>query len=235
MKKAYLLYIVFFSALIYFLGPLLFQNIKLLFSRDAFLYIIQGRWDIAVLYMAFFSAFLLFLNVHPIEKISWKNYSIYSAFIVALFAEMFGFPLTVFLSSFFIKLPSTSAFPLITFESTFLGLHYQMEINTFIGLVVSFIALAIIALGWKKIYKSRGLATDGIYSFVRHPQYLGIFLVVTVWALVWPTLLTLLMWPILMFSYYRLAKREEYELALRFGEKYEEYKKRVPMFLPFLN
>ena len=88
-------------------------------------------------------------------------------------------------------------------------------------------------VGWKEIYRSKNeLVTDGIYGFIRHPQYLGILMITTIWLFAWPTLITAVMWPILLFAYYRLAKKEEKEMEKQFGEKYIEYKKRVPMLLP---
>ena len=74
--------------------------------------------------------------------------------------------------------------------------------------------------------------TEGVYSYVRHPQYAGLFLVTVNFLLQWPSITTLVMWPILMFSYYRLALREEKDVEKIFGKQYEEYRKRVPAFIP---
>jgi protein-S-isoprenylcysteine O-methyltransferase Ste14 len=77
------------------------------------------------------------------------------------------------------------------------------------------------------------LVTDGIYKWVRHPQYVGLFLVSVGLLIQWPTIATLASWPILMGVYYRLAKREEREMEMRFGENYLSYSKRVRGFFPF--
>jgi protein-S-isoprenylcysteine O-methyltransferase Ste14 len=99
---------------------------------------------------------------------------------------------------------------------------------------------AFIVFGWKAIHsrywvKGEGqgeLVTDGIHSLSRHPQYAG-FILMTFGLLVhWATLPLLVMWPVIVFQYYRLAKREELELEKEFGERFKEYKEKVPMFLP---
>ncbi|MFA4935196.1 MAG: isoprenylcysteine carboxylmethyltransferase family protein [Candidatus Methanoperedens sp.] len=101
--------------------------------------------------------------------------------------------------------------------------------------VVIFLGLFLMSKGWSMIHASSGeLVTGGIYRYVRHPQYLGL-IVLTVGLLIqWPTIITLLMWPVLVTMYYRLAKREEKEAMEAFGERYEEYRRQVPMFLPFM-
>jgi len=103
---------------------------------------------------------------------------------------------------------------------------------------VSIFSFLIIALGWYEIYKGRNskkLVRTGLYKYVRHPQYTGIILIITSWLFAWPTLPTLIMWPLLTGVYYRLARKEE-KIAIRhFGKDYEKYMKEVPMFLPFWN
>ncbi len=88
--------------------------------------------------------------------------------------------------------------------------------------------------GWMKIYKAKEdkLVTDGIYSYLRHPQYSGLFLVTLGFIIQWPSLTMLVMWPVLTFAYYKLAKREEKDLAARFQHEFLKYKKEVPAFFP---
>jgi len=88
---------------------------------------------------------------------------------------------------------------------------------------------------WRKDEGTGTLITDGVYTYIRHPQYTG-FLLITLGLLVhWATLPLLVMWPILLLQYYRLAKKEEREMQKEFGDKYKEYRKRVPMFIPSIN
>jgi protein-S-isoprenylcysteine O-methyltransferase Ste14 len=90
----------------------------------------------------------------------------------------------------------------------------------------------LVILGWLKIHKAQGLVTDGIYRYLRHPQYIGLFLIMTGWLLHWPTLLTLIIFPVLLVVYYRLAINEEKVLAESFNEEFEAYRKQTPRFFP---
>ncbi len=90
---------------------------------------------------------------------------------------------------------------------------------------------------WSLIHASEGkeLVTHGIYARIRHPQYVGLFLITLGLLVQWPTLITLIMWPILTFSYYRLSKKEEAEVSRQIPEAYSMYKEKVPTFVPRLN
>jgi protein-S-isoprenylcysteine O-methyltransferase Ste14 len=91
----------------------------------------------------------------------------------------------------------------------------------------------LVVFGWRRIYRAKDkLVTKGIYAQTRHPQYLGFLLITGGIDFLWPTFSTLLMWPLLVFLYYRLAKEEEAKMEETFGEEYREYKKSVPRFLP---
>lgn len=93
--------------------------------------------------------------------------------------------------------------------------------------------IVIMGTGWKKIHSAKGnLVTNGIYGLVRHPQYVGLFLVSLGLMIQWPTLVTLVLWPVMFIVYYRLAAREERRMVEVFGERYLEYRKRVPAFFP---
>jgi protein-S-isoprenylcysteine O-methyltransferase Ste14 len=176
------------------------------------------HWDLLVVSIIFFAAFLLLI---PFKKIvNWRTHGTYIAFIIALFTEMFGFPLTVyFISSYFSQL---------TFQYTFLS--YMNSIGMPVGFVITGIGLLFVIAGWRSIYRSDAMVIKGPYRFLRHPQYLGFLLITGGWLIHWPTIPTIIMWPILLFLYYNLAKKEEKEMARRFGEKYEQYKQNVPMF-----
>ena len=84
----------------------------------------------------------------------------------------------------------------------------------------------LISAGWKPLYEAQRrheLATTGIYSYIRHPQYDGFVLVMFGFLLQWPTLLTLAMFPVLVFMYVRLARTEEREAIGEFGDAYRSY------------
>ncbi|HML42915.1 MAG TPA: isoprenylcysteine carboxylmethyltransferase family protein, partial [Hyphomicrobium zavarzinii] len=95
----------------------------------------------------------------------------------------------------------------------------------------------LISAGWKVLYQAQrhhALATGGVYAYVRHPQYVGFVLVMFGFLLQWPTLLTLAMFPVLVFMYVRLARAEERESLAEFGADYERYMQEVPGFIPRL-
>jgi len=159
--------------------------------------------------------------------------SIYLAFIVALYTEMYGFPLTIYIFAWLLgyqnPLTHTSGHilaPIIGEDIFFTLIHPISNIMIYAGILL-------VVLGWREIHSARQeLATTGLYAYVRHPQYLG-FLTLTFGMMVqWATIPTLLMWPIMFALYYRLAKQEEKEMEAKFGEKYREYKSKVSMFLP---
>ncbi|GAB6137966.1 hypothetical protein JCM15060_11550 [Halanaerobaculum tunisiense] len=150
---------------------------------------------------------------------------------------MYGFPLTIyFLTSVLgYKLPVLNP---LAHESGHLLASFGVGVDKAIivcqiGGLIFGLGMLIIGIGWWQIHRSNGeLVTDGIYSYVRHPQYLGIFLLTVGMMIQWPTISTLVMWPILIYSYYRLAKKEERDVLNEFGQEYKEYRKNTPAFFP---
>lgn len=199
-----------------------------------------GLWGLVFLNSVIF-IFFAFSFFRPQTKRDWRSFSAFSGFLVALFAEMYGFPLTIYLLSGWLQ----SRYPGIDWFSHDAG-HLLEELigwrgNPHIGPfhLLSFMLIGggfiLIGAAWRVLYgaqTSGKLATDGPYDYVRHPQYVGFILVMLGFLLQWPTLLTLAMFPVLVVMYVRLAKAEEREALSEFGADYERYMRRVPPFIP---
>lgn len=199
-----------------------------------------GLWFMVIINSAIFLIFA-FSFTRPKTKRDWRSFSAFSAFVVALFAEMYGFPLTIFLLSGWL----TKRYPGIDIYSHNEGHLWDTIFNwkgdphlNFLH-ILSGIAIAagfiIIAKSWKVLYTAQAkhiLATAGPYSKIRHPQYVGFVLVMIGFLMQWPTLLTLVMFPILIAMYVHLAKVEEKEMLQEFGEPYQQYLDRTPRFWP---
>jgi methanethiol S-methyltransferase len=196
---------------------------------------INGNWNFVALNVVFFTVFFVFFNWR--KKLKTRSTSVYIAFLVALFAEMYGFSLTAFMLTWLI--PGSQIYSL-----AFLGeLAFGLSFDYFFMFILFPFALAIMAsgmllviYGWRNIFKAKGkyLVTNGLYSYIRNPQYLGFVVLTLGMAIMWTTVFTLILWPFFVLLYYRLAKQEEKEVEEQFGEEYREYKRTVPMFLPRL-
>ena len=199
-----------------------------------------GLWSLVVLNSLVFIIFALSF-ARPRSRRDWRSFGAFSAFLVALFTEMYGFPLTIYLLSGWLS----SRFPGIDFLSHDAGHLLEMmfgwRANPHFGpfqlLSNAFIFGGFILLGtaWHTLYRAqqlRRLATTGLYARMRHPQYAGFVMIMFGFLLQWPTLVTLVMFPILVFMYARLATREEADMLREFGEEYRQYAVRTPRFIP---
>jgi protein-S-isoprenylcysteine O-methyltransferase Ste14 len=191
-------------------------------------------WGIAAAMIAV-ASWILYRFLAPRSWREWASAGLVQAFLIALYAEMYGFPLTIYLLTRFFGLDRTDLNA--SLWSTLLGVgDFGMLISMLLGYVLLFAGLGLFAQGWRELYRARRenrLATDGLYAFVRHPQYTGLFLGLFGEGVVhWPTLFSVAMFPVIVLAYVLLARREERQMVERFGERYLAYRRRVPMFFP---
>ena len=201
-----------------------------------------GLWSLAIINSLVFIIFA-FSFAKPQSPRDWRSFGAFSAFLVALFTEMYGFPLTIYLLSGWLA----SKFPGIDFlahdSGHLLEVMFGWRANPHFGpfhilsSVFIFGGFVLLAKSWDVLYKAQRehqLATTGPYSYVRHPQYVGFILIMLGFLLQWPTLITLVMFPILVYMYGLLARREEQEVLAEFGDGYRRYMDHTPAFLPRL-
>lgn len=199
-----------------------------------------GLWTMVIVNIVFFLAFA-FTFVKPKTSFDWRSFGMFSAFIVALFTEMYGFPLTIFLLSGWLQ----TKYPGINFFShdsghllhSLLGLpgnpHFDpLHIASNILIVLG---LLLLSASWQVLYKAQRtstLAKTGWYARMRHPQYVAFIIVMFGFLLQWPTILTVPMFPILVWMYVKLGKAEEKIALKEFGKEYEQYIRETPAFIP---
>jgi protein-S-isoprenylcysteine O-methyltransferase Ste14 len=199
-----------------------------------------GLWSLVIINSLFFIVFA-FSFTKPRTKRDWRSFGAYSAFVVALFTEMYGFPLTIYLLSGWL----TSRFPGVDFfahdSGHLLEVMFGWRSNPHFGpfhiLSTIFIVAGfwLLAKAWPVLYEAQRahrVADSGPYARIRHPQYVGFVLVMFGFLLQWPTLITLVMFPILLIVYARLARSEEKDALVEFGEDYRRYRDRTPAFVP---
>jgi protein-S-isoprenylcysteine O-methyltransferase Ste14 len=199
-----------------------------------------GLWSLVILNSLVFIIFA-FSFFKPRTQRDWRSFGAFSAFVVALFTEMYGFPLTIYLLSGWLQSRYPGVDWLAHDSGHLLEMLFGWKANPHFGPfhLLSFALIGggfwLLATAWKVLYaaqRTRTLATSGPYARIRHPQYVGFVLIMLGFLVQWPTILTLAMFPVLTYMYVRLARREEREVGREFGEIYRRYAARTPAFVP---
>ncbi len=194
----------------------------------------SGAWAVAII-MIVVASWIFYRYLAPKTWREWAGAGLVQAFIIALYAEMYGFPLTIYLLVRWFGLDRT--YVNANLWSTLLGLgETGMMISMVLGYALLFLGIGLFAQGWRELYRAhqqRRLVTDGLYGLVRHPQYLGLFIALFGEGVVhWPTLVSVGLFPVIVLAYVMLARKEERRVVEEFGEQYRAYQRRVPMFIP---
>ena len=205
-------------------------------------YASYGLWLLVVLNSAIFIIFA-FSFAKPSSARDWRSFGEFSAFIIALFTEMYGFPLTIFFLSGWLQ----TRFPDVDWfahdSGHLLEMMFGWRANPHFGpfhavsIALIFAGFWLLSAAWPVLYRAQrsgALATTGPYARIRHPQYAGFVLIMFGFLFQWPTLLTLVMFPVLVIMYWRLALREEREAEAEFGDAYRRYAAATPRFIPGL-
>jgi len=201
-----------------------------------------GLWSLMIINSLVFILFA-FSFFKPQTKRDWRSFGAFSAFLVALFTEMYGFPLTIYFLSGWLQ----TNYPQVDWLShdaghlleMFFGWKTNPHFGPFHTLSMVFIGggFWLLSSAWRVLYQAQRthtLATDGPYRHIRHPQYAAFVLIMFGFLLQWPTILTLLMFPVLVTMYVRLARREEREVRHALGEAYERYAAMTLAFIPHM-
>src|ERR671922_2227829 len=168
-----------------------------------------GLWSLVIVNSVIFIMFALSF-AKPQTSRDWRSFGAFSGFLVALFTEMYGFPLTIYLLSGWLA----SRYPgldLFSHEAghlweTLLGWRGDPHLNPFhlLSNVLIGGGFILLASAWRVLYEAQRthrLATTGAYAYVRHPRYVGFILIILGFLLQWPPLPPLVMFPILVVMY----------------------------------
>ncbi|MCB1054546.1 MAG: isoprenylcysteine carboxylmethyltransferase family protein [Acidobacteria bacterium] len=193
-----------------------------------------GTWGLAAIVVVI-ASWLMYRYLAPESWKEWSRAGVLQAFIIAFYAEMYGFPLTIYFLARFFGVDFAWREGGNLWAQLF-GTPIAHLVAMGIGYVFVFAGASFVAEGWRQVHRARRegrLVTDGVYARVRHPQYSGLFLIVFGEGVVhWPTLLSLIAFPTIVVAYSILARKEERAMVDRFGDEYRRYREKVPRFIP---
>lgn len=192
-------------------------------------------WGAAAISIVIVSWFFYRVFVPKTWK-EWTRAGVVQAFIIAFYAEMYGFPVTLYALTRWFGLDVAGTFWDGNLWIYLTGTPAAMLVSMILGYSIALFGIVLIGASWREVYRARRenrMATEGPYAIVRHPQYTAFFLIVFGEGVVhWPTVFSLAAFPVVVIAYFGLARKEERQMAQRFGDEYLQYRKRVPMFFP---
>lgn len=195
----------------------------------------RTSWGFALISIVFVT-WLLFRYLAPRHRREWVRAGIVQAFIIAFYAEMYGFPITLYALTRLLGLDVEGQAWRDNLWAYLTGSEAMMVVTMIIGYAISISGVLLVIRGWRRLYhaaREHRLATDGPYAIVRHPQYLGLFMAVFGEGVVhWPTIFSLAAFPVIVLAYVLLARREERQVSEEHARAYADYRRRVPMFIP---
>ncbi len=194
----------------------------------------SGIWIFAV-FMIVIASWMFYRYFAPSTWREWAGAGMVQAFIIALYAEMYGFPMTIYVLVRYFGLDSSHLNANLWSSLVGMG-ETGMFVAMLFGYGLLFLGIGLIIQGWRLLHRARQqqrLVTDGLYALVRHPQYTGLFIALFGEGIVhWPTVFSVIVFPVIILMYTLLARREENKVIAQFGDEYREYQLRVPMFFP---
>lgn len=196
-----------------------------------------GAWGMAAIVIVIVS-WLMYRYLAPQSWKEWTRAGVLQAFIIAFYAEMYGFPLTIYFLARFVGLDVEWVEGGNLWAQIF-GTQTAHLVAMILGYMIVFAGATLVADGWRRIHRARReekLVTEGVYSHMRHPQYTGLFLILFGEGIVhWPTIVSVAAFPVIVLAYTLLARKEERQMVEKFGDEYREYQRHVPMFIPRRN
>lgn len=196
-----------------------------------------GLWGMVLFNIVLFGGFI-YSFAKPNTKVEWRSFGLFSSFLVALFVEMYGFPLTIYFLTSWLGSKYPVVNPFSHEHGHLWGVFFGSGTGHFswphvLSNILIVVGALTISSGWKSVHSAAGkVANEGLYRYVRHPQYTGFILVIIGFLVQWPTIITVAMAPILIARYVRLAKKEEAVMLEQFPVEYAAYIKDKPRFFP---
>lgn len=193
--------------------PIFFMEEKLMKTTNKL--VKRTFWGTALFY--FFIAFEFFYMSGPFAAYFYSAYGP----ILNFFNDI---PILSWLNSFFLPHAVRETSSLI------------INIHEIVGAILAITGFLAFCLGACQIYynklKKKGVVTQGIYNYIRHPQYLSFMVCSLGLLLLWPRYIVAVMFITMIFAYYFLAQIEERECSEKFGQSYVDYKNSTHMFIP---